>query len=317
MPKLEGIEPKQMFGLDVDKENSECFFNDKKHLYINKTDGSKYISVTTLIKQYEQPFLEDFWSKYKALEALMNTNEFEALKGPLKASKRWTDAILDKYKINRLDFENKVAEILESWRINKEEACEHGSYIHSLMENSFYNKTNFDFNRFGFGELSGNYLCNKNYYELDLENGVYPEFLMCCTSSDGQLRTAGQIDLLVKHGNDIVLVDWKTNKEIRKKGFYDSGLKKNQTMKYPLNEIQDSNYWHYALQLSCYGAMIQAIRPELNIKGLYIIHIARDGSETRYEVPYLKKEVIRMLNHYKKSIKIQQQLDKNKPIKLC
>ena len=99
MPKLEGVESKQMFGYDVDKENSECFFNDKDHLYINKTDGSKYISVTTLIKQYEQPFLEEFWSKYKALEAIMDPSEFEVLKDPLKASKRWKDSILDKYNI--------------------------------------------------------------------------------------------------------------------------------------------------------------------------------------------------------------------------
>ena len=48
-----------------------------------------------------------------------------------------------------------------------------------------------------------------------------------------------------------------------------------------------------------------------------IYHIDHDGNETVHECQYLKKEVIRMLNHYKKSIKVQQQLDKNKPIKLC
>lgn len=47
-----------------------------------------------------------------------------------------------------------------------------------------------------------------------------------------------------------------------------------------------------------------------------IYHIDHDGCETVYECQYLKKEVVRMLNHYKKSIKIQQQLDKNKPIKM-
>ena len=77
-------------------------------------------------------------------------------------------------------------------------------------------------------------------------------------------------------------------------------MKRNQTMKYPVNHIQDSNYWHYALQLSCYGVLLQTIKPELNIKGLSIIHIDREGNETEYKLPYLKTEVIRMLNHYKK-----------------
>ena len=72
MPKLNGIEYKEMYGLSVDKENSELFFNDKSHLYVNKKDGSKYISVTTLISQYENKFDEDFWSKYKAIELFLD-----------------------------------------------------------------------------------------------------------------------------------------------------------------------------------------------------------------------------------------------------
>lgn len=70
------------------------------------------------------------------------------------------------------------------------------------------------------------------------------------------------------------------------------------------------------MQLSTYAYMLQTLRPELNIKKLMIYHIDHDGCETVYECQYLKKEVVRMLNHYKKSIKIQQQLDKNKPIKM-
>ena len=31
MPKLDGIEYKELFGLSVDKENSELFFNDSNH----------------------------------------------------------------------------------------------------------------------------------------------------------------------------------------------------------------------------------------------------------------------------------------------
>jgi hypothetical protein len=69
--------------------------------------------------------------------------------------------------------------------------------------------------------------------------------------------------------------------------------------------------------MSVYGYLIEHNYPNLKIKKLILNHIDHDGKQTIYECEYLKKDVERMLNHYKKSIKIQQQLDKNKPIKLC
>lgn len=60
MPRLIGQEEKTLFGLKVDKENQDVFFNDEKHEYIDKKDGSKYISVTTLVGKYKQPFDENF-----------------------------------------------------------------------------------------------------------------------------------------------------------------------------------------------------------------------------------------------------------------
>jgi hypothetical protein len=60
MPKLVDVEEKSLFGLKVDKENDEVFFNDEKHEYRNKKDGSKYISVTTLIHEYQTPFDSTF-----------------------------------------------------------------------------------------------------------------------------------------------------------------------------------------------------------------------------------------------------------------
>ena len=50
-----------------------------------------------------------------------------------------------------------------------------------------------------------------------MENGVYPEYLISRVSEDGKLRIAGQIDLLVKRGNKIIIGDWKTNKKIETK----------------------------------------------------------------------------------------------------
>ena len=76
MPRLEGIEQKTLFGKQVDKENDSVFFNDSEHLYLDKNDGSQYISVTTLLDDYQNAFNAAFFSKYKALEALADPDKF-------------------------------------------------------------------------------------------------------------------------------------------------------------------------------------------------------------------------------------------------
>jgi hypothetical protein len=51
---------KQLFGMTVDKENENVIYNDETHTYLSKKDGSKYVSVTTLIHAYTHPFQSDF-----------------------------------------------------------------------------------------------------------------------------------------------------------------------------------------------------------------------------------------------------------------
>jgi len=316
MPKLQGVESKQLFGLDVDKENKELFFNDSSHLYINKLDGSHYISVTTLIGEYENKFDEFFWSRYKALETLMDGDVWSNVRVKLQTTKRWDPTLIEKYNIDLDKFNQEVARIISEWAENRDEACSHGTYVHSLMENTFYGNTQFDFSKYGYAEASGCYQCPKNYYELDIEDAVYPEFLMSWTSDDGMLKLAGQADLIIKHGNEIWILDWKTNKEIKKRSFYDKNKKDVQRMKYPLNNLMDCNYVHYELQLSTYAYILQQIRPELTIKGLSIIHIDRSGKQTEYPLEYRKNDVERMIKHYQKQLKIKSQLERNEPFKI-
>lgn len=68
MPALKGNKEKYVNGVKVDKENDDVIYNDEKHLYLSKKDNSKYISVTTLIHEYTNPFNESFWASYKACE---------------------------------------------------------------------------------------------------------------------------------------------------------------------------------------------------------------------------------------------------------
>ena len=316
MPKLEGLEYKELYGLSVDKENSELFFNDERHVYVNKNDGSKYISVTTLIGEYENKFDEEFWARYKSLELFLDGDVWSNVKLKLQNNKKWDESILDTYNIDKEAFYKEVDKIKQEWAANRDEACSHGSFVHSLMENSFYGNTQFDFDRFGYPEASGLYDCPRNYYELDLENAVYPEFLMSWTSEDGTLKIAGQADLIIKQGNNIWIIDYKTNKEIKKRSFYDK-LKKDVTrMKFPLNNFMDCNYYHYQLQLSLYAWILQQINPNFVIKGLSLVHIDRQGKQTEYALEYCKNDIERMIRHYKKELQIKKQLERLEPYKV-
>ena len=70
--------------MQVDKRNGNVNYNDEFHQYWND-EGQKFISVTTLIGRFEQPFDQDFWSKYKALERLIGSQKFAAMEKMLSA----------------------------------------------------------------------------------------------------------------------------------------------------------------------------------------------------------------------------------------
>ena len=297
--------------MKIDKQNGDCAFSENDHVYWNTKTNSRYISVTTLIHSYTSEFDEEFWSSYKALEELLDDVIFSQLKKSLLATKKFHPSVLRKFNVNEKLFYDKKREIVESYETKRTESCQRGTEIHSIFENSFYKSDKPDVKRFN---IEGDFVCQPHYYELDIHRGVYPEFLIYRESSDGILKVAGQIDLLLKDGDDIIIIDFKTNKEIKQKSFYNRSKGGYECMKFPLNKIMDTNFWHYSLQLSLYAYLLQQINPEFNIKKLMLWHIDHNGKETEYEVEYLKDDVEKMLKHYKKNLIIQSELNKDKPI---
>lgn len=299
--------------MNVDKKNGNVGFSEKEHKYFNLDNPEKdYISVTTLIGRYEQPFDKDFWSTYKALEKLISKDAWQVEKKSLLNTKKFNKEILAVYNISELDFNKVQQNILDEWDRKKRESCERGTKIHSDLENSFYNLgSNVTLQKFGIG---GKFECKKDYSDLDLENGVYPEYLIYRESEDGILRLAGQIDLIVKQGNDIWVIDHKSNEKIEQKGGFDSKTRSTAKMLYPLNNLEDCNFIHYSLQLSTYAWMLQKVNPNFIIKDLIINHYDHQGNNTLYHCDYLKDEVERMLYHYKKQIILEAQRAKRKKI---
>ena len=302
-----------MNDFEITKQNGNIAFEEKAHRYWDVTDPSKkFTSVTTIIEKFGQPFDKEFWSAYKALEKLLSADAWKIEKPSLLKSKKFDKSLLELHDISENDFNREQQAILDSWDEENRKSCERGTKIHADFENSFYKKKkNIDISKF---QIGGKFECRKDYTDLDLENAVYPEYLIHRVSPDGKLCIAGQIDLLVKKGNNIIVGDYKTNKEIKMKSFFDSKTKSSVKMKFPLNNLDDTNYWHYCLQLSTYACMLQKLNPDFVIEDLVMIHIDHKDKMTIYHLPYLKNEVEKMLAFYKKQVQLDENARKRKRI---
>ena len=298
---------------NITKQNGNIAFIEETHKYFDVTNpDAVFTSVTTMIHNYTQPFDKDFWSAYKALEKLIPKDAWIIEKKSLLNTKKFDKVLLEMYEINEEDFNKERQAILDAWDEENRKSCERGTKIHADFENSFYNKKkDIDISKF---EIGGKFVCEKGRTELDLENGIYPEYLISRISEDGKLRIAGQIDLLVKKGNKICIADFKTNKKIETKSFFNQKTKQSTKMKFPLNNLDDVNYWHYCLQLSTYAWMLQKYNPDFIIDDLVMIHIDHSDNMTIYHLPYLKDEVIKMLTHFKKESVLKANREKRKSI---
>lgn len=192
----------------ITKQNGNIAFEEDAHIYYDVTNPDlKFTSVTTMIHSFTQPFDEQFWSAYKALEKLLSKEDWAIEKKALLATKKFNIELLDAYGIAENDFNKEQQAILDAWDNEKRISCERGTKIHAELENSFYNKPkNISLSKY---EIGGKFECRKDYTDLDIENAVYPEYLISYVTKDKRMAVAGQIDLLVKKGNKITIADWK------------------------------------------------------------------------------------------------------------
>ena len=287
--------------MKIDKRAGSLCFNEELHKYWNEETSTPYISVTTLIESYGQPFDKEFWSAYKALEVLMDSDVWKLEKKNLLNTKKFDKSFLDLYDIKESEFNREQQRILDEWEESNRISCERGTKIHATLEETILgHKKAFSLNKFGIG---GKFTCKgKDYHELDLEAGAYPEYMIGREIEPGLFGLSGQIDLLLKKGNKITICDWKTNKEIKTKSYYDNKTKKSQKMLYPLNSLDDVNYWHYNLQLSTYAWILQQYNPEFEVEDLVLVHFRPDGEQDVYHMDYLKDDVEKMISHYRKKL---------------
>lgn len=147
----------------------------------------------------------------------------------------------------------KKEELLLEWENKGFVARTNGTRLHEFAENYIINKTDLyesnDINE----KIKFN--CAKNI--IDKLNDLFkpelsePEKLVFSPA----FKIAGSIDWLMKiNDNNYIILDWKIlSKELSKEGF------NNQTgIILPTLNIQDSNFWHYALQLQIYENILKS-----------------------------------------------------------
>ena len=193
--------------MNIDEQNDKVAYNDEAHQYWNVDDNENYISVTTLIDRYTQDFNKDFWSKYKALEALIPTEFWKIEKKHLLDTMKIDNKILELYSITEDAFKAKQQDILDEWYRKNKESTDRGTKIHAELEQSIRGGgDNISLQKYGIG---GKFKYSGSKGRIDESYGVYPEYLIYRESPDKVLRIAGHIDLLVKDNNDITIIDYK------------------------------------------------------------------------------------------------------------
>ena len=119
-----------------------------------------------------------------------------------------------------------------------------------------------------------------------LEPGVYPEHMVYLRS----IGICGQSDLVEVVNGKVNIIDYKTNKKIDTESYVDwEG--KSEMMLPPVDNLEDCNFYHYALQLSVYMYIILKHNPKLKPGRIFIHHVMFEvEAEDNWGYPVTKKD---------------------------
>lgn len=237
-------------------------FNEANHSYTNDSNKKRYTSATTIISKFKQPFDKVAVSKAYAKKNGGTAEEWQA---------KWSE----------------ISKI----------ACEKGTNFHAKKENEILESI-------GQRPLTPSEAfilpTTKRVTNLDFKSipdGIQTEVVVY----NHYFEIAGQLDFMNVEGSYFDIDDHKTNKKIDMWSFRHpkTGYK---MMQFPLQHLMDTNYNHYNLQLSLYAFMIEQLTGK-KVRSLSFTHYPPDILEddgiskegVKYNLPYLKKEVLDML----------------------
>ena len=214
--------------------------------------GTGYLSVTSWNKRHFAPF------------------DSRAVIARMRAGKNWAES--EYYGLGD-------AEIQRIWRERGRLASEKGTALHDQIENYF--------NGWKIGDIpdSQEYRYFKDFWQAN--KGFLVPYRTEWLVFDESIRVAGAIDMVFKdRDGHFHIYDWKRTKPISRTTPYGCFA----TPEY-LKHIPDTNFWHYALQLNVYKAILEK-NYGITIRSMHLVRLHPDAASYEdIDVPELPTEV--------------------------
>lgn len=199
-------------------------------------------------------------------------------------------------------------QIKQSWKSNGDTAATSGTSLHERIEH-FMNSDCFVDDEYTQNELYELYLeqneeNNSKEWEFFIRFvNDHPELKPYRTEwmiFDEDLKLAGSIDMVYENPDGTLSIyDWKRTKEITKFNSW------NKFATNPLiSHLHDTNFWHYALQLNTYKAILER-KYGKKVSKLCLVRLHPDAEEQTYElidVPILATEIANLFEERKKEV---------------
>ena len=267
------------------------------------------LAVTSVIKDYHH-FDKDFWLSYKTLEKVLPEVQFQDMKMKLLKSKKIILESIPNLDIEQFKVEREL--LNKEWTEKNEEAKQVGTTTHEQIHNLFC--TDLRSVKVDLGIDTEQYQVQRMEEFLNTNKGIFNEFKMEVPLDDDFLLV-GIADCIIKDGNYITVIDFKTDEKIPFKSTFDVGKKKSKRLKYPLCDLEDCAGVHYQIQLSLYGWMLQQIDPNLIIDKLIIIQIQNLKKKKEFRVEYIKSTIEKLIKWHLKSAKLKIEMEKCNELK--
>ena len=247
-----------------------------------------YTSITGRIHNYEP---EKDWNGI-ALAYLKKRNRTEILVDLCTKQKKTLEEVIEMIDGRELN----VPTIQSIWKQYSAERCDYGSEVHAQKETNDLATKLHEVRKGVFLPIGIDPEPITDYFN-DLPDGIYVELRLW----DNTTLTSGTADKIIIETIDgiryVEVLDYKTNKQIIDYNYIDKKGNKitNEYMLAPFNKRCNSNYWHYQIQLNCYGYMSSLMG--FKLRGGKIIHTQDNDKE--YKLLNLQAEVKQAFDSWK------------------
>jgi ATP-dependent exoDNAse (exonuclease V) beta subunit len=211
--------------------DDQITFVEEGHVYTVQGMEGHPTSVTTLIHHFFPEFNADM-----VIDKMMR-------------SRNW---------LNSKYYGKTKEQIKEEWKMSGEEASRLGTLMHADIENFLNQEPVLNPDSIEFGYFM------KFWEGFQIVNPTFKPYRTEWLVFDEDKKIAGSIDCTLSDDKgNIVILDWKRSKEIKKTNNFEKGLG-------PLSMLDNCNYNHYTLQLNIYRHILET-RYEKRVVGMFIV----------------------------------------------